>query len=218
MGGGYGWHNPWPFEWGGGETEDETIYEAMRSAVGTLAARDDSGIDGLWRQCRAGIYASAGTFVERAVMQVWPQTATDHIPLWEAFLRITPTAGASDEERREQIASVYTSQSLADGPHLQARLKAIDSRFAVVDQSHDAGTVTVLGNPYEADVPNYSTDFVLPILFQVGTPTPADQAKIARARMLLGESLPAWVDYAILMGLGFVLDQSVLDGTALTDA
>jgi len=224
MSGGFGWHNPWPLEWGGGPTEDEKTYEAMRSAVGNLAARDDTGIDGLWRQCRAGIYASAGTFVERAVLQAFPQTATDSLPLWESFLHIVPTSDQTDEDRRAAIIETYTSRILADGPDVAAHLKAIDPRFLVLQIPSEKSTVTVLGTPFlagapfPAAAPNYSSHFLLPVQFSItGAPTQDDRQKMQHARRFLADTLPAWVDFYLITSVGFVLDQSLLDVTALID-
>jgi len=113
LNGGFGWHNPWPFEWGGGPTPDEAIYHAWRDALGSLPAKDDTGIDGLWRQCRSSAIASVATFCERAVLQAFPHVATDHLPLWEDYLGVLPAG--TEEERRADVVEAYTRQPRADG-------------------------------------------------------------------------------------------------------
>lgn len=219
MPGGFGWHNPWPLEWGGGPTEDEKTYEAMRSAVGNLAAVDDTGIDGLWRQCRAGAYASASTFVERAVLQAFPQVATDSLPLWEDFLRIIPTSDQTDEDRRQAVVTAYTSRSLADGADVAARLKAIDGRISVLSIPFSQATTVMMGGSFEAAAPNYSSEFLIPVQIAItGSPTQADRESMTTGAKYLDETLPAWVDYYVVTGVGFTLDLSLLDTTALTDS
>jgi hypothetical protein len=213
--GAFGWHNPWPFEWGGDPTEVESIYNALRSAVGSLAAEDDSGIDGLWRACKAQMIPAATSCTERAVMQAFPQAATDHLPLWEAYLAIVPPVDATDVSRRAAIIEIYTRNVLADGPDLRLSLKTIDPRFEVLTVSRDLSTITVLGYPYASHSPAYSSDYVIPIQF-VTVALDSDRRILARARAMLNDTLPAWVDYSIVAGSGFVLDQSNLDVTAMT--
>jgi hypothetical protein len=215
--GGYGWHNPWPFEWGGAPTPDETIYEALRSAVGNLAAEDDTGIDGLWRQCRAAAIAKVSELAELAVMQAFPQVATVHLELWEEYLSITPSGNATEEDRRLDVAIAYARMILADGPDLLQQLRTIDSRFTVDRIDREENTTTVLGCPYPTLWPAYSGEGVLPVRLQTSAPIPteADRLSMMRAKRVLSEVLPAWQDFSIATSFGFVLDESPLDLTML---
>jgi hypothetical protein len=217
--GGFGWHNPWPFEWGGGPTEFESTYEAWRKTLGTLPAKDDSGIDGLWRRCRAEIVAIAASMAERAVLQAFPQVATDHLPPWEEYLGIVPSGSATEEERRRNVCLAYTRRALADGPDLLAQLKAIDARFWVDNLSHHMATTTIAGDAFDSGWPNFASEFVLPVRMDTTArvPTEAERLAMLRAKDLLNEALPAWVDFQIATSQEFYLDSSPLDFTMLTE-
>lgn len=215
MGGGYGWHQPWPLTWGGGPTEDEAIYQAWRDALGSLPAKDDSGIDGLWRQCRSSAIASVDTFVERAVMQAFPQVATDHLRLWEEYLGINPVG--TDEERRRAVVSAYIRKPRADGPTIAEYLENLDSRFSIKDYHPSKGVSTVIGMPFSSRAANFSTDYRLQVLLSGGDPTnPLDLDILQTAKAYLNEVLPAWIDFQLATSVGFYLDSSPLDYTMLT--
>lgn len=233
--GGYGWHNGFPFEYGGGETVDEEVYNALRSAVGKGgSAADDSGIDGLWRQCRAQTIATLMTFAERAALQAFPNLATDHIPVYEELLHITPAAGASDEERRRDITAAWTRQISADIPTLRTQLQLIDPRADILDLPHSRATTVVKGKGFEpqdgnpdygggrisSSYPNYASEYYLPILLDLAgagpVPSAAVQIIIQRLKRLVRDVRPSWVDFAVMTGSGFILDLSPLDATGMT--
>jgi hypothetical protein len=229
----YGWHNPWPFQWGGGETEDEIVYEAMRRAVGRRgSASDDSGIDGLWRQVRAEAIATLNTFAERAVLQVFPGVATDHIPLYEEYLGIAPSATATQEDRRQEILARVTFDLLADEPDVRQQLQRIDSRIDTVQLPHAKTDIVMLGKAFEPQnatpdygptvstgYPNYSTEFWVPVLFDLAgaAPSASQSLVVGRIKRLLNTLLPSWVSFAVMTSSpGFFLDVSALDFTAIT--
>jgi hypothetical protein len=218
IGGGFGWHNPWPFEWGGGPTIDETVYESWRDTLGSLPAKDDTGIDGLWRQVRSEAIASVLSMSERAMLQAFPQAATDHLPLWEAFLGLQ-AGDKTEEQRREAVADRYTRKALADDPHLSADLVAIDSRFSIRPVERDKSTVMVLGRPFDATAPNYASSDLLTVVLATTErmPDAHDTQSMMRAKDVLQDALPSWVDFGICTRIGFFLDLSPLDVTALTD-
>jgi hypothetical protein len=232
--GAWGSFNPWPFEFGGGPTDEESIYNALRSAVGEGgSAKKDDGIDGLWRACCAGGLAALGSFAERAATQAFPNLATDHIPVYEELYGITPPEGATDEDRRQVIAARYVDRLLADEPDLAVALADIDVRATLVAIPPAISTTVQLGKAFEPQdgfptyggarlstgYPNFSSDFYVPVLLTIATtlPTPVDLTSINALKRHLREALPAWVDFDVLTSTGpFILDVSPLDLTAMS--
>lgn len=233
--GGFGWSNPFPFEFGGGSTHVATIYAAMRSAVGVggSALDDDGTIDGLWRQARASGLAAVATTGERAIIQAFPGHATDLLDYYELLLGATPEPDASLIERQLVVEQLWTERVSASVPDLGADLARIDPRFSIIAVSHTEATETVLGRAFEdlaGTLPfgggrastafhNYSTEFVVYVLFDIGsgvTPGTAEQKLIERAKSHLNKMLPAHVTFQIVASLGFILDTDLLDLTGLT--
>ena len=230
--GSYGWHNPWPFEWGGGPTQVERVYTAMRGAVGRggSAPNDDGTLEGLWRQMRARAIASVGTFGERAAMQNFPSKATDALPYYEQLLLLTPGPDDTIEDRNVEASDGYTRQIRSATPDVETLLEGIDSRFSILEPTVTG--VTQRGRSFEdlaatepfgggrksTDFPNYSDDFVLFVFFDIGSgvlPSPAEQRIIGRAETQLREVLPAWVVHQVTTDDEFILDRSLLDLSGL---
>lgn len=224
--GGFGWHNPWPFEWGGGPTEDEAIYLAMRNAVGEGgSAKDENGIDGLWRACRATAIATACCAEERAILQAFPNIATDLLPTYEALLRTEPPTGATEVERRELVAAEWTALVEVDIPSLLDVLSRIDPRVALVIPAEES--TTVYGKAFEPQdglpsygvrkatgFPAYSThDIITFVLLRTGdyAPTQDELDVVRRMRRYLHKVLPSWVDFQVALDSEFRADISPLD-------
>ena len=236
MPGGFGWHNPWPFEWGGGETQVERTYEMLKKSVGEGGyAKNEDGIEGLWRAVRAEALASIAAMSERAILQAFPYLATDHIPVYEAQFRITALSGQSDEERRRAITEAYTRHVATYHPSLVQSLHRIDPRFSVPDVPHETSVVVELGKAWQPEsgppffgggrkstaFPNYATEYIVPVVLDLSaTPNPsaAEQLVVLRAKRFLNEVLASWMSYEFSFGGtgGFILDQSELDADGLT--
>jgi len=232
--GSIGWHNPYPFEPGGGETEVELQYNALRGSVGDGgSAEDDNGtVDGVWRQARASGMAQVSGTGQRAALQALPYLATDALEYYESLLFITPDPNETDEERRQAATTRYIERIQATAPDIEADLKAIDPRFSLVSIASGqtettqhgrafqdlAGTLPFNGGRQSTIFPNYSTEFVEYVLFalSVGTPpTIAEQLLIEQAKRHLDDVLPSWVNFQVFTKLGFILDQDLLDLTGL---
>ncbi len=64
---------------------------------------------------------------------------------------------------------------------------------------------------------NFSTDFMVWVLFDIGSgvlPGPTEEASLQAAAELLG-GLPTWVNFQTATADGFILDESLLDLTGL---
>ena len=232
--GGIGWQNPVPFEVGGGETDDELVYEALRRAVGEGgAAENDSGIDGLWRQCKAIALASLGTFAERATLQAFPNLATDHIPVYEDLLGIIPGADATDVDRRAEITAAFTRKILSTLPDIRTQLRAIDARASVIEIPNSVSTIVVRGKAFEPQdgtpdygpkrstaFPNFALDFhtVVQLATSTVVPSAADLLVIRRIKRYLRDVLASWCSFAVVTSTGFLLDVSPLDLTGMTES
>ena len=91
-----GWSNALPLELGGGPTDAERIYTALRRAMGQGGAGPEGGIEDLWRQCKARAIADAGLGLEAAVLQAFPGEATELLETWEELLGVQPAATVAD--------------------------------------------------------------------------------------------------------------------------
>lgn len=152
IGGGGGF----PFQIGGGLTEWEEIYHAIRDCLGDAAGPEDGILD-TWNQAETeAIYASS--LVEAAVRQWLPLYATTSLPIWEneVFGDITPAD--TDQERREEIHRRYTSTSRADGPSLLTDLQLIDAGLNIVSVDN-ATTRHVMPGRLFGPWPSRTNDF-----------------------------------------------------------
>jgi hypothetical protein len=230
--GGFGWQNGFPFEFGGGSTHTETIYAALRASVGVGgSAPVDDGVDGLWRAARAAGLAAAGTTGERAILQAFPARATDLLEYYEDLLQAVPEPGDSVLERQAVVEQLWTERVRASLPDIAADLASIDPRFTVAAFSHSTSTDTLLDRAFEdlagalpfggrqsTRFPNYSTEFVITALFDIGsgvTPGIPEQKLIERTKAHLNKVLPATHNFQVLTGVGFILDTDLLDLTGL---
>lgn len=225
----FGWHNEFPMEFGGGPTLAERHYNALVSAPGTggVATDTEDSIDAIWRQIKATAMANLDAFAEHAALQVFPKYAEELLYYYEDVLALTPDADASLAERQAAAQAEWNRLARADGPALEAALQRIDSRMVIQDQDHDYTTATHDGRMlagYEGppfglrpgtDVPNYSDDFTVYVLFDLGNvpPTADEFRKIERAKRMLHLALSSWCDFEVLAATGFTLDESQLDLT-----
>lgn len=229
--GGFGWHNPFPFELGGGETDAELAWRALRSAVGGGGPVD--GLEDVWRQIKAVAIAASGASVERAFLQFVPGRQTDALEAWENVLGLA--RAATLVERQAAVASAITLGMAADHATIDRDLKRIDGAFALDVTQWAQAITTIPGKllaprvgtpPYGSGasalrrgalLPNYATSFVLHVEYALpfGSITPPAQI-LEDATRYLNSVLPAWEDYEIHTGVGFYLDGGV-DGTSLLD-
>ena len=232
--GGFGWQNGFPFEFGGGSTSTETIYAALRASVGVggSALNDDGTIDGLWRQARATGLAAAATTGERAILQAFPSYATDQLAYYEDLLQSVPEPGESILDRQARVGQLWTERVSAAMPDIAADLAEIDDRFSIAVFGRETTTDTLLGRAFEdldgtqpfgggrksTRFPNYSTEFLVTVVFDIGSgvvPSVADQKLMGRAREHLNKVLPATHNFQMITGVGFILDTDLLDLTGL---
>lgn len=229
---------------GGGPSPQEEIYDAMFQNVGDGIQAPEGTLVEKWRNARArGI--AVFTQDDRATAQAFPEISTDYLPVWEDILDIPPNPGASIAERQAIVLTAYTRSIDASFPKLTQSLQAIDPLMSIILIPHDLIRTTVPGRAFEdwdpsspqasgppfnlsassgvgvtaTAFPNFSDDFVLVVLFDVGLGvlSVANQRKFAEAQALLNESLPAWVDFRLFTECGFILDQDILDVTLLCD-
>lgn len=231
--GGFGWQNGFPMQFGGGETETELVYRAMRANVGQGGAAEDdtTTIEGLWRQARAVGIAAFMTFGERSALQAFPDRATDLLPYYERLFLLTNDPATSEQARREAAAYQYALQIASAIPDIATALQVIDPRFSVLGTSFDQADVTVFGRAFEdftgeepfnggrksTAFPNYSTELVLFVLLDLGggnAPNASERRAMDSARRLLNDVLPAFNDLQIVTHRGFTLDVDRLDLTS----
>lgn len=209
-----------PFSFGGAEADAERIWRELRKLIGEGGPGPEGGLEDLWRQCKAQAIAAALGAYERAVLQAFPQTATDHLPLVEKMLG---TSAATPHERRAAATTAYTRELGADVPTLRAELQQIDARFDVLDRDPATVETTQLGKTFEgrgdeliaSAKPNYSGFDEIVVTYDLADGDEVPPAtSLAAAESYLNEALPSWVDhYVIAADLGFYLDESPLDFT-----
>lgn len=220
----FGEHNPFPMQFGGGPTQAEQAYSQIRHSMGVGgSAPDDSGIDGLWRSSRALGLDAAESSGERALMQAFPQCATDLLEYYERLLLVTPPAGSTEEQRRLVVAQRFYELATVGTAELDQALKAIDPRLALYDAPASLAIETMLGaRAFEAhdpadegppfnylggagftEWPAFNTHQRVRVRFTLGydgAPSVADQKVIARAKARLRLILPSDTDFAFSVG------------------
>lgn len=233
---GFGWHNGWPFQWGGGPSDAEAIYRAMRNAVGDGGAGPEDGIEDCWRQARAIGLAAAGAGNLRATMQGFPRHASDALPYFEEVLGLPAGPDDHQAERQERVADAWYSERSGVLQDLLLELQRIDATFAYLHPGWDKSTTTRHGRffaPRDGSEPfgfadgraatawpNESDMFRSTALLPLADPTqhgPVVLKQLEQARALLGDSLPAWEDFYLVTDTGFTLDSSPLDLTGLLE-
>lgn len=226
-----GHRNPLPFRIGGGPTPTEEIYEALRSARGTLNPPEGS-LQDLFDWSRAKGIAAGQSAMERALLQGFPDTMTDHLPVWERVLKL-PSSGEI-ATRQIAVARAMTAIINATVPGLVEGLQKIDARFTVEDLGWTLGTSTVHGKAFQGlpdltppapfgsgvteglvstPFPNYSTGFLIYVryLLPAGAVEPPARA-VADAKVFLNKQLPFFIGFELYAltsggeGEGFYLD------------
>lgn len=235
--------NPFPIAFGGGPTDIETIWRALRTMVGgEHGPGPEEGIEDLARQQEATAIAGADRAIERAFLQVFPGHATDALPVWEALLL---TAGAVDEvELRALLVAAKRNPKGATTPSLAESLAEISSQLSIELEDDDDTIVTIPGKylapaddvpPYglaspaglvSAVFPNYASQDILRVVYALDTVAgeleiPDDVSRAVTT--LLNRRLPAWQTWTLVQtwsGGVFLLDggdhgESLLDVTPL---
>jgi len=236
--------NPLSFELGGGPSPQEMVYDAMFQNVGDGIQAGEGTLVEKWRMARArGIAASQ--LDDKATAQAFPDISTDYLPRWEEILNISLNPAASEVERQQTVLAEYTRTIDATYPKLLTALTDLDPLMEIIlmppaltrttvpprgfeDWDPSAGDAS--GPPFRlaatgsagdnaTGYPNFSDDFILFVLYDIGVGVPSATATrtMADARTELNESLPAWVDFRLFTVCGFILDQDLLDITALCD-
>lgn len=213
-----------PLQLGGGPTPTEQAYAQLREAVGVGgSASDDSGIDGLWRWCRAKGLAVASSAERRALLQASPRYATDLLPYYERVLQIVPPAGSTFAERARIVSERWNEQAVASTPDLADELKKIDPRLRILEAAAADAGATQFGRSFEAHdsqdegpafnldsgathvrAPNWSTHQVVRVRFDLGyegIPNTADQKTLLRVRKMLRLALPSDTTFTLSTGL-----------------
>lgn len=220
------------------EMTPDQVYDALYQSVGDGLRAPQGSIVEEWRHARAeGL--SAVTVDWRAFLQTFPNHATDFIPVYEDILGMQLDPSWTTEEKQQALALRWTSAPDASGSSLTEQLEAIDPRFSIADPGlagAEYSTVTesgarafedwnifsplVCGPAFDLGrshtlFPNYSTDFITPVLFDLGgAPPTADEMRLyGLAADQLNAALPAWVDFRLYGDIGFVLDEDLLDFT-----
>lgn len=227
-----GGKSPLPYAVGGGPSSTEQLYDALKQMVGKGGSADEQTIESEWRLAKARTVA-AGEAMVRALYQGIPPLSTSFIPVWEIVLGILTNEALSDEERRQTITDRLAGQIEANTPDLTTQLQEIDPLFSILPAQSDPARVTVSARAFEdfdpddseaagpafgggrtfTSFPNFSDWFICVVQYTIpsGTLTGEQANRISRAKELLNEVLPAWVDYRIISDVGFILDQSLLD-------
>ena len=212
--------NPLPFRVGGGPTPAQSAYRTLRQAVGEGgSARDDRGIEGLWRRSEAKGLAAASSHCKRALIQSSPQYATDLLPYYERTLGLVPQG--SEAARRDALVPLWTKRSENAMPVLLEQLQRMDTRLSLLDFPHSEATTAQFGRAFaplefseeppfnlargHVQFPNFSTDSIVSVLFDVdheGVLTNAELLVVERVNVFLRDALPSTTDFTIVVDVG----------------
>jgi hypothetical protein len=215
---GLGPENPLPMRVGGGPSPTWKAYQTIRQAVGEGgSAENDRGIDGLWRRSRAKGLAAATSAKRRALLQAFPQLATDAIPYYERLCKIIPPLDATETQRRDAVVERYTRQPIRSHNELLAALQDIDPAFTIAAHNDAKEIVAFFGRAFDGHDPSspavqpqfgipggctqypaFSTRQTVRVSYPItGAPTAEQKVRMDRARALLREALPTDVDFTI---------------------
>jgi hypothetical protein len=237
------WTNPLPFALGGGPTDVESMWRALRGMVGgEHGPGPEEGIEDLARQQEATALVGADRAIERAFFQAFPSLSTDALPIWEALFQV---AGASDDvQLRALLLLAWQSAKGSTTPSLAADLLAISSQLSIDLEDTDEAIVTIPGKylapvdnvpPYglaspvglvSALFPNYASVDVLRVVYALDSAAGEIEIpdEVSRAvAVLLNRRLPSWQTWTLVQqweGSVFLLDggdhgESVFDVTPL---
>ncbi len=233
----FGRYGKFPLRFGGEPSPQRKAFDALRSLEGTgLYPPDDllgdQTIDGAWHQAIASGLGLVSTIGEAAIWQAFPNTVSDLLPEYERILNVAPPLNASDETRRQLIVPKWLGDIKSDYPDLAAALTQLDARFTLEAPNHTLARTSDFGKVIDeqagpgtfrggstSQYPNYSDDFIMNVLLDVGEGVPATGtvgAAKASGEQLLADSIPAWCDYNVILDVGFTLDISLLDVTGMT--
>ena len=233
----FGRFGKFPYRFGGEPSPQEKSFRALVSleGAGMLPPDDPQGdktIDGAWHQAMANGLGSIGAVGEAAVFQAWPNLATDLIGEYERILGISPPIDGSDQARRDVVTLAWVGDIQSNYPDMAVSLDGIDLRFSILNPNHTLARQTYFGKLFAgqveplifhgtktiSDFPNYSDDFCVRVLFDVGDGVgavgPIGIAK-QRAKELSERVLPAWCDFSIALHRGFHLTHSLLTEASL---
>jgi hypothetical protein len=201
--GGWGRQNPWPFQWGGGQSDFERLWMGLRAMLGPKGPGPIGGLEDAWRESEtAGIIAVAA-MAERAMLQGIPSKATDHLPVYEQLLGLFEED--TEEARRLACAVAWTTVLSCINPDLAAQLTRIDTGISIVLLDPNTTATSQFGKMYEwllgaivgSQWPNYSNDHILYLQWSGCPAGIPPQDKLAQVERLLNQVLPGWVDYVI---------------------
>ncbi len=225
----FGWHNPWPLEWGGGPTEVERAWAALRHPVGKGgAAANLESVDGVWREARAIALAALRSAGERAALQAWPSRATDFLEWYERVLLLQPGANDHEVKRRDAVTALWTKEIRSTVAEITEQLRAIHEDFVVLAHTWEESDTTYPGKTFQdldgspiygragTNFPAYSSRFVHYVELPLGDGALPSATEIRAAELaaaMLDEVLPAWETFELLEDTGFNLDISRLDAT-----
>lgn len=230
--GAWGRTNPWPFEWGGGQSAFEQTWRALRSMIGPKGPGPIGGLEDAWRESKAAGIVKVLTMAERAALQAFPNTATDHLPVYLELLRLSP--GPTDQDSRDEASRAWSISISAIIPDLRVALQDIDADLDIITLDNDKLANFQFGQAFWApggsdfgqypvfqfasEYPDYANYFILYVLYSnQPVATGPDPNKIAQVEDLLNERLPSWYDYTIITSVGFLAGTSPVGWTGLAE-
>jgi hypothetical protein len=210
----WGLWGSWPFEWGGGPTEEESVYDALASALGGReggVVTDQDTVEDLIRQAEAIVITAATSVVESAVMQAFPEHASYLLRAQAEAARVEAT---DDEATRAALIEKLHAQADADMPSLEGGLAAISDRLSVVYVTTATSRVAMQGRAFAPEVvpglwspsgtprdsawPMYSDNDVIFIRYELAVGEALIPRHIREAvSRLLTPVLPGWVDFEL---------------------
>lgn len=224
-----------PLELGGGPSPVDLVHDAIRSARGVKGTGPVGGLEDDYLRAESEAIEAGEAAVERAALQAFGFTATDHLPVLEALYNLPPEG--TEQDRRNRVAAFELEQARGDLPTIGAALAALSAFWSIILPTRAESTITLQGKvlaprdgsvyygaPASQNHANYSDEHVLHVAWDIVAAggMPSDQLVVETARMLR-RRLPAWMDFSIhQLEDGFYVDGgpddlSVVDFTAFDE-
>ena len=225
-----------PLELGGGPSPVDLVHNAIRSARGVRGSGPVGGLEDGYLRAESEAIEAGNAAVERAALQAFGFTATDHLPVLEELYALPPEG--TEQDRRDRVAAFEREPARADIPAIVDALALISPFWSVITPTRDESTITLSGKvlaPRDGSIPyggwasqnhaNYADESILHVAWDLvaagqmpSTVIIADTARMLRRR------LPAWMDFSLhQLDDGFYADGgpddfSFADWTAFDDA
>lgn len=214
---GFGWTNPWPLRFGGGESTKQVVRDAILDGVGEFLDKDDPA-NYAESAGEAALVALIWNCNKRLSNQAIPERMLENLEVWEQALMLRPSNEDTAKERRARVAGKLRGQ----GNNAVTDIQAVASTVMGVNYDGliqvDVADVVSYWPGVNPGPPGYEwCSNYAHIAIKTNKDGLTDYQwldKVDRLHQQLHAMLPAWMTFEIGTGDSFVAAVGIL-GQAL---